>query len=68
MCIIQNNLTDLRNHVNNKISHARKSKVISCGKIMSNKNATACGNSSGNSMTRLVEIFIPATNIGILHT
>ena len=25
MCIIQNNLTDLRNHVNNKISHACKS-------------------------------------------
>ena len=52
MCIMQNNMTDLHNHLNNKISHARKSKVTSCGNVMSCKN----GSSHGNSISWLAEI------------
>ena len=50
--IIQNNLTDLHNHVNNRIFHACKSKVTSCKKITSYKNAMP----HGNSTSHLVEI------------
>ena len=46
MCIIQNNLIDLHNHVNNKISHACKSKVTCHGKVMSCKNAMSHENST----------------------
>ena len=62
-CIIQNNLTDLCNHVNNKISHACKSKATSHGNNTFRKNAT----SHGNSMSYLVETFISTANFGILH-
>ena len=62
MCIIQNSLTDLCNHLNNKIFHAYKSKVKSHEKITSYKNVTPCGNS-----TSVVKIYISMINIGILH-
>ena len=49
---IQNNLTDLCNHVNNKIFHACKSKVMSCGNVTSCEDAML----HGNSTSHLVEI------------
>ena len=64
ICIVQNNLTDLRTHVNNKISHACKSKVTSCGNVRSHGNTT----SFGNSLSHLVEVIIFMANFGILHT
>ena len=63
ICIIQNNLTNLHNYVNNKILHAGKSIVMSHRKIVSYKNAMP----HGNSMSRLMEIFISMANISILH-
>ena len=45
MYTIQNNLTDLRNQINNKISHVCKSKVMSYGNVMSCENVTSYGNS-----------------------
>ena len=67
--IIQNNLTNLHNHVNSKISHACKSKVTSHGNVTSYETAK----SRGNSVSRLVEIlqlvscFISMANFGISH-
>ena len=66
-CLIQNNLTDLHNHVNNKISHVCKSKVMSSGNVTSCENATLHGNSmffsSENSMICSWKFLFPQQNL-----
>ena len=64
MCIIQDNLSDLHAHVNNKISHTFKSKLTSRGNVMFGENAM----SRENFTSHLVEIIISTANFGILHT